>query len=180
MFVNLVLIHIHPSLCSLHSFHRFSLSLFALICHLRSGFLHGFLDTFIKTAVASIMLHFLPPTPLTTVYTVNSIAALSVVGDASCSVLSQTKSSYWQPKAGTTFQIVLQGALKNSNTDVTAFDIDLIANEASVISDLHSKGRKVICYFSAGSYEDYRPDSKAFQASDYGRPFGRLARVSGG
>ncbi|MCJ1249118.1 hypothetical protein MMC30_006341 [Trapelia coarctata] len=54
--------------------------------------------------------------------------------------------------------------------DVTAFDIDLVANEVSTIRELHGKGRKVICYFSAGSFEDFRPDSKDFQASDYGNP----------
>lgn len=100
----------------------------------------------------------------------DSVAALPLIGDASRSLWSQTKSSFWQPKAGTTFQIVLQGALKDTSTDVTAFDIDLIANDVSTIRNLHSKGRKVICYFSAGSYEDFRPDSKDFQASDYGNP----------
>lgn len=47
--------------------------------------------------------------------------------------------------------------MKDTSIDVTAFDIDLIAKDVSIIRELHSKGRKVICYFSAGSYEYFQP-----------------------
>lgn len=43
-------------------------------------------------------------------------------------------------------------------------------NPASTIDELHSLGRKVICYFSAGSYEDWRPDAKSFVDGDYASP----------
>ena len=50
------------------------------------------------------------------------------------------------------------------------FDIDLYADQ-SVIDTLHSRGVKVICYISVGSWEDWRPDASQFPkqvlGSDY-------------
>lgn len=74
----------------------------------------------------------------------------------------------------TTWQIVLDNpiVLNSSNTSVTpdveVFDIDLFNNADSVIKALHDLDKKVICYFSAGSYEPGRPDSSKFQSSDMG------------
>jgi len=52
------------------------------------------------------------------------------------------------------------------------FDIDLFEAPASVINDLKNRGRAVVCYLSAGSWEDFRPDSDAFPASVLGNPNG--------
>ncbi|KAL8784318.1 MAG: hypothetical protein Q9213_004027, partial [Squamulea squamosa] len=75
----------------------------------------------------------------------------------------------WQPAVGTTWQIQLNESL-NTNFDVEIFDIDLFDNAAATIADLHSEDRKVICYFSAGSYEEWRPDEGRFEKSDKGNP----------
>jgi len=77
--------------------------------------------------------------------------------------------SWWRPTAGTTWQIQLQGTL-DTGIDVEVYDIDLFDTDQSVIAKLKSDGRKVVCYFSAGSYEDWRPDKSKFQKSDYGKP----------
>ncbi len=50
------------------------------------------------------------------------------------------------------------------------YDIDLFEAPESVIDALHDAGRIVVCYFSAGSREDWRPDASSFAASDYGKP----------
>lgn len=42
------------------------------------------------------------------------------------------------------------------------YDIDLVETPQSVIDELHSKGEKVICYFSAGSWEEFRDDANDF------------------
>lgn len=78
--------------------------------------------------------------------------------------------SFWQPPAGATWQIVLDYALNDTTPDVAVYDIDLFENPKSNISALHTLNRSVICYFSAGSYEDFRPDASEFQKSDYGKP----------
>lgn len=80
----------------------------------------------------------------------------------------------WQPAVNSSWQIVLQNAidLKPSATsvdpDVDIFDIDLFENDRSTMDTLHSLGKRIICYFSAGSYEPYRSDASQFEKSDMG------------
>lgn len=75
----------------------------------------------------------------------------------------------WQPETGTTWQIVLLYPLNDTSANVSVYDIDLFTNEPSTISDLHTSHKKVICYFSAGSWEDFRPDKDQFKAADLGK-----------
>jgi len=70
----------------------------------------------------------------------------------------------WQPVPMTTWQWQLTGTIDQS-FNVQAYDIDLFDNDASVISSLHSKGRKVICYISTGTWENWRPDAGEFPDS---------------
>lgn len=44
------------------------------------------------------------------------------------------------------------------------YDIDGEYNTKQTVDYLHSKGKKVICYFDAGVYEDYRGDAWKFKA----------------
>lgn len=80
--------------------------------------------------------------------------------------------SYWQPTAGTPWQIVLSGTLQPPYPpNIQAIDGDLYANPDSTWADLRSRGYKTICYFSAGSYEDWRPDISEFNnETDIGAP----------
>lgn len=52
--------------------------------------------------------------------------------------------------------------------NVGIWDIDLFDTPASTISGIHDDGAKVICYFSAGTGEDWRPDYDDFQQGDLG------------
>ncbi|PNH44602.1 hypothetical protein VD0004_g3094 [Verticillium dahliae] len=76
-----------------------------------------------------------------------------------------------QPAAGTTWQILLDGPLAIDpqapavTPDVEVLDVDLFANQASTFAAL---GKRVVCYFSAGSYEDGRTDSGDFDAGEGG------------
>jgi hypothetical protein len=78
----------------------------------------------------------------------------------------------WQPAPASKIQMILSGTvtvddnLSPKNVDI--FDIDLFDNSASTVSALRSRGIKVICYFSAGTEEDWRPDYSQFQPSDLG------------
>jgi hypothetical protein len=87
----------------------------------------------------------------------------------------------WQPKVNTTWQIVLYQPLAVDSTtrsidpNVEVFDIDLWDNTddgtvSDTIDNLHRLGKKVICYFSAGSFEQDRtlPDSGEFKPADIG------------
>ncbi|MFJ4186013.1 endo alpha-1,4 polygalactosaminidase [Kitasatospora sp. NPDC089509] len=77
----------------------------------------------------------------------------------------------WQPTPGLAWQWQLGGTVDQS-VDVPVYDIDGFENDASVVAALHAKGRKVICYINAGSWEDFRPDSAAFAKSLQGSDTG--------
>jgi len=51
----------------------------------------------------------------------------------------------------------------------TVYDIDLYNNDAQAIASLQAAGHKVVCYFSAGSAEDFRADYAQFTAADKGK-----------
>jgi hypothetical protein len=74
----------------------------------------------------------------------------------------------WRPKPGTTWQWQLTGAL-DTTLDVQMYDLDLFETPQATIDALHAAGRTVICYFSAGSHEDFRADAAAFPAAAIGR-----------
>jgi hypothetical protein len=75
------------------------------------------------------------------------------------------------PPVRTNFQIQLTGKV-NRKVIADFFDIDLFDNAPSVVADLHARGRKVACYFSAGSFENWRPDAALFPESVKGRSNG--------
>jgi hypothetical protein len=73
----------------------------------------------------------------------------------------------WHPHPGTTWQWQLSGTIDTS-FDVDMYDVDLFDTPTSTIDQLHADGRIVICYFSAGSREDWRPDASQFPSSAIG------------
>lgn len=77
--------------------------------------------------------------------------------------------SIWVPAPGTTWQWQLQGPL-DTRLDVEVYDIDLFDTPTATLDALHADGRIVICYFSAGSWEEWRDDAGAFAPSDVGAP----------
>jgi hypothetical protein len=75
----------------------------------------------------------------------------------------------WIPAPGTTWQWQLSGTLDTS-VDVQMYDVDLFDTASAAVADLHAQGRRVVCYFSAGSLERWRPDAHRYPASVVGRP----------
>ena len=67
----------------------------------------------------------------------------------------------WKPSPGTSWQIQFTGVLDTSQ-EVQMYDLDLFDTSIQTIEELHSQGRRVVCYFSAGSWEDWRPDADTF------------------
>jgi hypothetical protein len=66
-----------------------------------------------------------------------------------------------------TWQWQLTGTL-NTTYDVKVYDIDLYDTSATTILALQNRGKKVLCYFSAGSSENWRADFASFAAADMG------------
>lgn len=79
---------------------------------------------------------------------------------------TKSTSTLWHPKTGDTWQIDLSKPLTNTSVDASVYEIDLFGNDAATIKTLHDLGRKVICYFSAGTYDVTLPDHAAFHAAD--------------
>lgn len=75
----------------------------------------------------------------------------------------------WQPAPGTTWQWQLSEAIDTS-LDVAMYDIDLFDTPVETIRALHADGRVVVCYFSAGSIEDWRSDADRFPQAAIGNP----------
>ena len=72
-----------------------------------------------------------------------------------------TDGNWYRPGVATTWQWQLQGPVNTAYT-VDVYDIDLFDVSASTIALLHLTGKRVICYFSAGSFEDFRSDANRF------------------
>ncbi len=79
--------------------------------------------------------------------------------------------AWWQPPVNTSWQWQLTGSPVDQSFDVTMYDIDLFDNDASTIAALQAQGRKVICYISVGSWEDWRPDAGQFPDSVLGNDY---------
>ena len=72
---------------------------------------------------------------------------------------------------GTRWQWQLSGDLDMS-VDVPVYDIDLHDVSVAEIRQLTVEGRRVICYFSAGTMEEWRADANRFRSRDLGEEMG--------
>jgi hypothetical protein len=88
-------------------------------------------------------------------------------------------SDVWQPEVGAKWQIMIFNnisiALEDKSTppepaDADIWDVDLFNTPREVFQTLHAQGKKVICYFSAGTAEDWRPDYQKFTPEAIGEP----------
>ena len=70
----------------------------------------------------------------------------------------------YKPTKDVKWQWQLSGTVDTSY-NVDLYDIDLFDTDVTLIKKLHNEGKKVICYFSAGSYEDWRSDKGDFDNS---------------
>jgi len=77
---------------------------------------------------------------------------------------------WWQPTTGLSWQWQIGDNDIDTSIEADVYDIDLYVDQA-VIDELHAKGRKVICYMSVGSYEDWRPDKDQFPVEVLGNDY---------
>ena len=77
------------------------------------------------------------------------------------SLSSPSSGLWWQPAPGTTFHWQLQDSV-DLNRDVDMYDIDLFDTPFDDITYLKNRGVTVMCYFSAGSWENWRFDANDF------------------
>lgn len=83
------------------------------------------------------------------------------------SVKKVEKDSWYKPSIDTTWHWQLSGKI-NMNKDADLYIVDLYDTDTEDVRRLHKKGKKVIAYFSAGSYEKWRPNAMQFQKCEVG------------
>jgi len=67
----------------------------------------------------------------------------------------------------TTWNWQLSGTI-NTSYDVDVYDVDLFDTSVGMITTWQGQGKKVVCYFSAGSSENWRSDFDDFDTKDMG------------
>jgi hypothetical protein len=87
---------------------------------------------------------------------------------------ARNRINLWQPPVGAKWQIILNSTIAlNRSTDlvpknVSIWEVDLFDTPRDPVRELKRRGNRVICYFSAGTSEDWRPDFAKFKAADKG------------
>jgi hypothetical protein len=79
--------------------------------------------------------------------------------------------AHWKPNAGTTFSIILAVSPDTVSTPAAVVDLDLFETRRATVARLKRQGKHVICYLSAGSWENWRPDKDKFPAAAIGKPY---------
>jgi hypothetical protein len=78
----------------------------------------------------------------------------------------------WQPQINQKWQIVISSPVITSSTITPStaqiYDVDLFQITKQDVENFHAQGKKVVCYFSAGSGEDWRSDYSSFSGADLG------------
>jgi hypothetical protein len=82
-------------------------------------------------------------------------------------VISSGGGSATSIPAGTSWYWQLSGTVNTTRT-AKVYDIDMYDTSAATIAQLKASGHIVICYFSAGTYENWRSDASQFPAAAIG------------
>ncbi len=77
--------------------------------------------------------------------------------------------AYRVPPQQASWQIQFTDPL-DLDLSVQVFDLDLFDTPSMVIEHLHQQGVYVMCYFSAGTWEEWRPDAAVFPQEVLGKP----------
>ncbi|NQY85076.1 MAG: endo alpha-1,4 polygalactosaminidase [Alcanivorax sp.] len=101
------------------------------------------------------------------------LSAVLSTGTAAASATDPavTSGDWYRPAVDVNAQVQLQGT-PNISYDVELYVLDLFDTDSAAIDALHADGRKMICYFSAGTFENWRDDAGRFTATDKGRRLG--------
>jgi hypothetical protein len=74
-------------------------------------------------------------------------------------------SGCWHPALRTSWNWVLSVAPTAPYRAVQMYDVDGFDNSAANVAALHAAEIKAVCYLSAGTYENWRPDASRFPSS---------------
>ncbi len=87
-----------------------------------------------------------------------ALAASVVVAGLASAASNEAQAAHWQPEKGLTWEIQISSTPKRLKA-VEAYDVDLFETPKAKLDEMRARGIKSICYFSAGSYEQWRSDA---------------------
>ncbi len=97
-------------------------------------------------------------------------ASVSIAGAPSTAAQARpAQATWWTPRPGVGWQLQYSGPI-DLRVPARVFNLDLFETPAATIARLHRQGRRVICYFSAGSHESWRPDATSYPEAVLGSP----------
>ncbi len=79
--------------------------------------------------------------------------------------------TWWQPHPGISWNIQLSNPPIDTEAPVELFDLDLYDTPKELIDELHSRGKKAVCYINMGAWEDWREDKNNYPASVIGKVY---------
>jgi hypothetical protein len=104
-----------------------------------------------------------------------AVACLVGIGPVSAAVAAPAPpapvacSGCYHPAVATTWNWVISSVPTSPYRAVQLYDVDGFENTSANVTALHNAGIKVVCYISAGTYENWRPDAAQFPASLLGK-----------
>ncbi len=123
-----------------------------------------FLISLFNMCYAQTLCNCICPASTTTIPTTTTVITTTTT---TVPEVSPTTTSIWKPKGVLDWYIQYAGTIDyNKNVDV--YNVDLEGTSVQNIKKLQDRGVKVICYISAGTFEDYRDDASDFLHSDIG------------
>jgi len=91
---------------------------------------------------------------------------------AGCGLFSPVRDEPdWRPENDLSWQIQLSVPPQADPLDVDLYDVDLYDTSAETVAAYKARGITMICYFSAGSWEDWRPDAGDFPPEVLGKDY---------
>ena len=99
---------------------------------------------------------------------VGALAAAPAAGATPALPAPVACSGCWHPALRTSWNWVLSVVPTAPYRAVQMYDVDGFDNSAANVAALHAAGIKAVCYLSAGTYENWRPDASKFPASVLG------------
>jgi hypothetical protein len=81
------------------------------------------------------------------------------------------QADHWRPAPGATIQLQYTGEAIDRSVAAEIYNLDLFETPPELIAALQAEGRRVICYMSVGTREDWRPDVASFSAAVVGAAY---------
>jgi hypothetical protein len=89
---------------------------------------------------------------------------------ATTPISQPSAAEYWTPTPSSTWDLQFDGPI-DADKPVDVIDLDLFDTPPSLIAELQARGVRTVCYLSAGTIEEWRPDVGELPAAVVGNDY---------